>query len=143
MIDSYLSIVIGISAIILVLGLLFRYWGQPVIIAYIFAGILIGPSGFGIVTDQELMSVIGEVGVIMLLFFIGMEISLPKLLRNWRVAIVGTGATILLSIGIASLAGYALGWPFARSLLIGFVISISSTALLVKVLGEKNFSAHG
>lgn len=79
---------IGIS--IVLVCLLMKYLKQPYVIAYILAGVLIGTSGLNLINDQAALSSIGSIGVMLLLFFVGMEMSLPKLLSNWRVAILGT-----------------------------------------------------
>jgi CPA2 family monovalent cation:H+ antiporter-2 len=81
-INPNLSKFVLIGLVIVCLGLLLRYFRQPYIIAYILAGVFLGEHGFKIITDQVLITTLGEFGLILLLFFIGMEISLPGLLKN-------------------------------------------------------------
>ena len=76
-IDPYLSIFVGVSLAIVLIGLLFRFFKQPFIIAYIVTGIIIGPHALKLISDIGLITHIGNLGVVILLFFIGMEISLP------------------------------------------------------------------
>ena len=134
--DPLLPLLVEIALVVLVVGVLLRLLKQPYVIAYLIAGVLLGPYGFGTVTDQEAMTHLGAIGVVLLLFFVGMEISLPKLIVNWRVALIGTLFQILVSVGIVWLVGTRLGWPLERSILLGFVISLSSTAVVFKILEE-------
>ena len=136
-----LTILIG-SLIIVITGGILRYFKQPSIIAYILTGMLIGPSGLGWVTSNDAISKLGEIGIILLLFFIGMEVSLPEILSNWRTAIMGTNLQILLSIAMMSLFGYFFHWSASQVLLLGFVISLSSTAILIKILEDKKELQH-
>ena len=78
------------------------------------------------------------VGLVFLLFFVGMEISLKELLSNWKIPLVGTIIQIAVTVGIIFLLGTFLDWKLIRVLLIGFVISISSTAVVIKLLSEWN-----
>jgi CPA2 family monovalent cation:H+ antiporter-2 len=121
---------------ILVVGFLIHRLKQPYVVAYMIVGIIIGPHGLSLISDQLDLSKIGSIGVLLLLFFIGMEISLPHLVAHWRVAVIGTLLQILISVGILFGLGYWLDWPLAQSVLLGFVISLSSTAVVIKILQE-------
>jgi CPA2 family monovalent cation:H+ antiporter-2 len=84
---------------------------------------------------------LGEIGVVLLLFFAGMEISIPELKKRWRVPVVGTLLQIAASVGCVLAIGWWRDWPSGRVLLLGFVISLSSTAVVLKLLrdgGELN-----
>ena len=124
--------------VIIFLGMILRYFKQPYVVAYIFAGVLLGDYGFEIITDKEMINTFGEIGLILLLFFIGMEISLPDLLKNWKVATIGTTFQILGSIGLVALIGLYFEWSSARVITIGFVISLSSSAVVIKLLQDAN-----
>ncbi len=130
----YGFVILGI--IIIILGVILRYFKQPYIIAYIIAGVLLGDYGFQIITDKELITVMGDIGLILLLFFIGMEISLPDLLKNWKVAIIGTFFQILGSVALAGIIGWFLDWQMNRIITLGFVISLSSSAVIIKLLQD-------
>lgn len=134
--DPALPMVVLFALIILGLGLLMKLLKQPSIVAYIIAGIVMGPHLLGLVTDQALISRLGEFGVVMLLFFIGMEVVPEKLISSWRISLLGTFFQILLSIGLMAIVGYYFLWPLSRILLIGFVISLSSTAVVLNLFTQ-------
>ena len=132
--DPLLPRVIGAIFAILLIGLLLRRMRQPHVIVYLLAGVLLGPHGLRIFTDEAGLARIGDLGVVALLFFVGMEVSLPHLVSSWRVSIIGTILQILASIGCVAAIGAWFDWPFPRVLLLGFAISLSSTAVVVSLL---------
>jgi len=141
--NANLSAFVILGIIIVLLGAILRYFKQPYIIAYILAGVLLGDYGFEIITDQKLITTMGDIGLILLMFFIGMEISLPGLVKNWKVAILGTFVQIIASVLLVALIGYFLNWQINQIITIGFVISLSSSAIVIKLLqdsGEINSS---
>ena len=105
-------------------------------VAYIIAGILLGKSGFALVTAQAELMHLGDIGIILLLFFIGMEMSLEKPARFWLVPVLGTALQIVLSVLLVAAIGYFLAWSFVKILLLGFVTSLSSTAVILKLLQD-------
>jgi len=122
-------------------GLLMSLMRLPVFTGYILAGALLGPHGIGFLTDTALMNQLGSIGVVLLLFFIGMEISPKQLLASWRVTFVGTLLQVILSVAVVCLLGLFFDWPLARMVLIGFVISLSCSAVVIdglKSRGEMN-----
>jgi len=121
---------------ILITGLIFKTIRIPYVVSYLFVGILLGPHGIGFVKDPLLLRQFEMVGLVFLLFFVGMEISVEELFKNWKIPIVGTVIQIGVTVGIIFLLGSVLEWRFIRVLLIGFVISISSTAVVIKLLNE-------
>lgn len=135
-IDPNLTKLFLVGVVIFSLCLLLRSLRQPYAVAYILAGVMLGQHGFQILTDQVVINSLGEFGLILLLFFIGMEISLPDLLKNWKVPAFGT----LLQIGGSILAvcslGFYLGWEWKRMIVLGFVISLSSSAVVIKILQD-------
>jgi|UPI00037FA14B CPA2 family monovalent cation:H+ antiporter-2 len=133
-INSILLSIVGVIGFSLVFALLLRQAKIPPAVAYIMTGLLVGPSALGLVHDRELLDIMGELGVIMLLFFIGMEVSLPRLLAGWRVAVLGTMAQLTISVGVCSLGAWLLGWTWQAGLLYGFIISMSSTAVVLTLL---------
>lgn len=132
--EPILFAIFGISLAIVMIGLFMKIFKQPHVVTYIFAGILLGPSFFGLVNDQLLLQSMGSIGIVLLMFFIGMEVSLPRLISNWKIVIIGP----ILQVIIASIAmiifGKFLGWDLNKSILMAFVITISSTAVIVKIL---------
>lgn len=115
-------------------GIFMVRYKQPAIIGYILAGIILGPSGLGFVENREYISLLAELGVILLLYFVGMELSLRSFRVIWKLAIVAT----LAQIGGSTIAVITLsrlfGWPMEYAVLFGFCLALSSTAVAVKVL---------
>jgi len=132
--NLYKFVLLGL--IIIALGILLRYFRQPYIVAYIIAGVLMGEHGFNIITDKVLITAMGEFGLILLLFFIGMETSLLHLLKKWKLAIMGTSIQVLASVLLVGLLGYVFHWEFSRIITLGFVISLSSSAVVIKLLQD-------
>jgi CPA2 family monovalent cation:H+ antiporter-2 len=131
------SNIIGIAAVVLaalVCGLGLERLRQPALVGYILAGVLLGPSALGLVADRAQIDVLAELGVLMLLFMIGMELSLRIFKRVWRLAVIATLIQIGASVGVMLLFSKLLGLPFGLSLLLGFVVALSSTAVAIKVL---------
>ena len=118
---------------------------QSIIVAYLLTGILVGPYGLRLITSREAIELMAELGVVLLLFTIGLEFSLGKLLRM-RQIVLGAGSrqvglTILISISVA----LSLGYPWRQSVFWGFLIAASSTAIVLKLLHERQEldSPHG
>ncbi len=119
---------------------------QPLILGYVLGGVLIGPFTPGpTVRDIHVFEILAEVGVILLMYSIGLEFSFRELLRVKWVAILGGPIGILLSIGLASLVGWLLGWTPTQSIVMGAVISVASTMVLVRFLADRGElrSPHG
>ncbi len=134
--DPIMPYLVSAILMILLLGLVLRSVRQPYVIGYLIAGIILGPHGIALVEDEVLLSRLGAIGVVLLLFFIGMEVSPKKLIDNWKVAVLGTLLQIVISVGCVWPLGVWLEWPIERIVLIGFVISLSSTAVVLKLLED-------
>ncbi|NWF37054.1 cation:proton antiporter [Mariprofundus sp. KV] len=136
----HLDPVILVITIVLFFSMLMAYAAMrlklPIVVAYILTGIVIGPSGFAVIEDHDLVTRIGEIGVIMLLFFVGMEVSIPRLMQGWKVAFVGTNIQIIISV--AACVGLALlvDMTWQQGVLYGFIISLSSTAVVLRMLQD-------
>ncbi len=139
-VGSELNILLVVSGLILGLGLLLRKINQPYIIAYILAGVALGPHGIDLIDDYSSAEKTGELGLIILMFFIGMEISLPDFLSKWKIAFFGTGLQILFSFVLIFFIGYFLEWDMKREILLGFIISLSSSAVVIKFIEKNPFS---
>ena len=119
---------------------------QPLIVGYVLGGILISPFTPGpAVSDLHHFEAVAELGVVLLMFSIGLEFSLHELLRVKWVALFGGPLGILLSIGLSLGVGAWLGWNVVESVVIGSVISVASTMVLVRLLVERGElqSRHG
>src|SRR5215470_18642086 len=123
------------------LGLLAHFSRQPLILAYLLAGFFIGPCGMGWVKSQESISVISELGLIFMLFMIGLEIDLKKIVRAGRVILVAAGGQLLggclLGIMFFVAIGLSLGGGKFDALYLCVACALSSTVIIVKVLYEK------
>ena len=126
--------VVAVAA--LACGILLTRLRQPAIVGYIIAGVLLGPSGLALVEDRSLIAALAELGVLMLLFVIGMELSLRALARVWRLALVATALQIAVSVGVMLALSRLLDWSVALSILLGFVVAVSSTTVAIKILED-------
>ncbi|WP_321507921.1 cation:proton antiporter [uncultured Methanoregula sp.] len=125
-----------------ILTILLLYVGQrlkiPSIVSFLIIGILAGPYALGIVQDQSIIETIGEIGVILLLFTIGLEFSFDKLLGAWRIVVLGGTLQVVTTIVAASALMYlARGLQFPEAVFFGFLVSLSSTAIVMKILQER------
>ena len=134
------TISVAILAIVL-LCLLLKRLHQPYIVAYILVGVLLGESGIGLVERNEALEYFGEIGIILLLFFVGMEIDLPKFKEQWRVALFGTLLQVGGSVGAMVLIGYLMSWGMTLSVVLGFVVALSSSAVIIRILEERKMTA--
>ena len=136
--DPLIPPLVGVVAVVLLLGLVLQFFRQPQLVGYIITGIVIGPAGLGIVNDISMIEHLGALGVTLLLFFIGMEVSPHQLARGWRIAVFGTLFQIAISVLTTWLIGLFFDWSLSRIILLGFVISLSSTAVVLKLLKDRN-----
>ncbi len=119
-------------------GLVASRLRQPLILGYVLAGVLIGPFTPGpAVSDIRALELLAEIGVILLMYSIGMEFSLRELLQVKWVAILGGPAGIVLSIALGAGAGWLLGWSALQGVTVGAVISVASTMVLSRLLSDR------
>jgi len=123
------------------LGVVAKVLRQPIILAYLVAGFSLGPSGFGWVHDQESISTISELGLIFLLFMIGLEIDLKKIVSAGRSILITAASQILGGCILGVLFFWAIGFPISGgrfdALYLGVAAALSSTVIIVKVLYDK------
>ena len=117
-------------------GLILSRLRQPAIVGYILAGVVLGPSVLGFVTDRDQINFLAELGVLLLLFAIGMELDIRDFKPVIRFAFIGTGLQIAIASAVMFVLGYLLGWSWERSILVGFGIVLSSTAVAIKLLED-------
>lgn len=115
-------------------GIAFARLRQPAIVGYILAGVLLGPSVFGLVENRGNVQILAELGIIMLLYVIGMELSVKRFAEVWRVAMLATVLQISGSVGLMLLVHQWAGWSLGTSVLLGYVVALSSTAVVIKLL---------
>src|SRR5437879_5225365 len=119
-------------------GLLAQAVHQPLIVGYILAGVLIGPFTPGpTLSDPHTFQLFADVGVVLLMFTIGVEFSVEELLRVRKVALLGAPAGIALVALLTIPVGKLLGWTLVQSLVAGAAVSVASTMVLLKFLLER------
>jgi CPA2 family monovalent cation:H+ antiporter-2 len=109
---------------------------QPPIVGYILAGVLLGPSANAIVSDRGSIEVLADLGVMMLLFVVGMELGIRAFLVTWRLALAAVVLQTAASVGVVLLFSTFLGYSPELSILLGFVIALSSTAVAIKIMED-------
>ena len=127
-------IILGASVLVLLVSNRLRL---PPVVGLLLTGVLIGPSGLGLIPEAEAVEVFAEIGVVFLLFSIGLEVSLERLREIRRPFFLGgslqAGGTILL----AAVLGSAFGLPWRQAVFFGFVFALSSTAIVLKLYNER------
>src|SRR5262245_48884905 len=136
-IDLILTLTAGLGGA-LILGYLTQRAGLSPIAGYLLAGTLVGPNTPGFVADTQLAEQLAEIGVILLMFGVGLQFHIEELLAVRGVAIPGaiaqSGVATLLGIGLAR----AFGWDWSASLIFGMALAVASTVVLVRVLADNN-----
>ncbi len=125
-----------ITAVAVSLGFVLVRLKQPPIVGYILTGVVLGPTGFGLVSNTESVTLLAELGVIMLLFLVGMELSVRAFAAVAGLAAAVTIGQVVVALAITGIFGWLLGWPVEQILLLGFIVAISSTAVAVQMLEE-------
>lgn len=136
--EAHLAAIVAIVPIALVCGLLATWLRLPPLIGYMVAGIVVGPSGFGLVTDRGSVSGLADLGVLLLLYVLGMELSLFAFRNIWQKAAITTLIQVGGSVGIMFLVAMIFDWSNEFAVLTGFMLALSSTAVAVKLLETTN-----
>jgi CPA2 family monovalent cation:H+ antiporter-2 len=124
--------ILGLLAVVTAVGL--SRLNLPIVAGFLVAGATFGPNGFGLITDAEEIRAIADIGVVLLLFGIGLEFSLERLRFIWRSVAVGGAVQVGLTVLAVALGLAAVGEAPERALLFGFVIALSSTAIVLRAL---------
>ena len=127
-------IIVGLSIFVIYICHKIRV---PAIVGFLFTGILAGPHGLGLVKAVHEVEILAEIGVVLLLFTIGIEFSLRNLLQIRRSILIGGSLQVLLTILVTFVIARQVGQPFGQSVFIGFLISLSSTAIVLKLMQER------
>lgn len=120
----------------LVCGIAMERFRQPALVGYILAGVILGPSVFAIVENREQINVLAEMGVLLLLFIVGMELSLRSFRRIWRLTVIVTLCQIGGSVGVMILLSMVFDLKIELAILMGFIVAVSSTAVAIKLLED-------
>ncbi|HEV8702752.1 MAG TPA: cation:proton antiporter [Candidatus Polarisedimenticolia bacterium] len=130
-----LAVVMIVAGVVTVV---FQKLRQPVVLGYMIAGIIIGPHTppFPLITDQKAIETLAELGIIFLMFSLGLEFSLRRLRRVGVASLLAALLEIVMMLGAGYAIGRAFGWSEIDSMFLGAMIAISSTTIIVKALQE-------
>ncbi|PWV99272.1 CPA2 family monovalent cation:H+ antiporter-2 [Hoeflea marina] len=131
--DALVGIAIAV-AVAALLGLGFMRLRQPPLVGFILAGLVLGPTGMGLITSSESVALLAEMGVVVLLFFIGMELSVKAFVLTLRQAVLVAGGQLVVSMIFAVLLALWLRASPSEALILGFIIALSSTVVAMKML---------
>lgn len=127
-------ILLGFSAVIVFVLQKFKL---PSIIGFLLTGVIIGPFGFSLIDAVEQVEILSEIGVILLLFVIGMELSIKQLISIKKTVFIGGFFQVVVTVLVAGLVHYFLGHAWNESVFVGFLFSLSSTAIVLKTLQDR------
>ncbi|MDR3031458.1 MAG: cation:proton antiporter [Holosporales bacterium] len=128
---AHLTIIILVAA---VSGILLAKLNQPIMVGYILAGIIFGPNGFSFISSKDQIQFYSELGILLLLFVIGMELNIRSFIRMWKIPTLFTIIQVCVNAALAVLFANIFDFSIYISLLAAFIVSLSSTAAIVKVL---------
>jgi len=129
-----LALIVGLAIPVVALAHRLRV---PPLVGFLLVGVLIGPHGARLVPDAAGVSTLAEVGVVLLLFEVGLELSLSQVLRWGVTVLVAGGVQVLGTLAVAAAAGAAFGFPVGQSLFYGALIALSSTAIVSKTYADR------
>ena len=109
----------------------------PPIVGFLCAGVLVGPNTIGLVHHEEMVRELAEVGIVVLLFAVGLEVPLGQIARLRRAILLGGGVQVLGTVLAAAAVAWALGMPVPTAVFLGFLLSLSSTAASTKILVDQ------
>jgi len=130
-----LAVSLGLA---LALGLLAVRLRMPAIVGYLAAGIVIGPATPGFVADVELARELAEIGVMLLMFGVGLHFSLEDLLAVRKIAVPGAVVQMTLAAGVAMALALSWGWPAGAALVFGLALSVASTVVALRALEKEH-----
>src|SRR5512138_155250 len=133
--DLILTLTGGLAGA-LVFGYLTQRAGLSPIVGYLLAGVAVGPNTPGFVADVHLAEQLAEVGVILLMFGVGLQFHVEELLAVRRVAIPGAVVQSALATILGAVLVRAFGWPWPSGIVFGIALSVASTVVLVRVLAD-------
>ncbi len=125
-------------ALALVLGVVANKLKLPTLVGYLLAGVMVGPATPGLVVDLALSQQLAEIGIILLMFGVGLHFSLDNLLEVKRIALPGALACIALSTSLGFVAATLWGWSTGSAVVFGLCISVASTVVLMRAFEQRN-----
>jgi len=135
-------VIFGLSIVVL---LLMHRFHLPAIVGFLFTGVLCGPYALGLIKAQANVQVLANIGIILLLFIVGMEFSFKKILEYRSYFFIGGALQVGLTVLAGMAVGMGLGRPWGEALFLGFLLSLSSTAIVLRMLSDRteSDSPHG
>ena len=135
--DPVVAIAILLAAA-LVGGMIAHRLKQPIILGYLVIGVAVGPHALGFVEDLEIIETVATIGVALLMFTLGLEISISQLREVGRIGIWGGIVQILVTFSLGLVVGFTLfSWPIQQAILFGLIISLISTVVCLKLLMDR------
>ena len=135
--DLILTLTGGLAAA-LILGFVTQRLGLSPIVGYLLAGTLVGPHTPGFVADSALAEQLAEIGVILLMFGVGLQFHIEEPLAVRRVAIPGAVAQSAVATLLGALVARAFGWDWSAGVIFGMALAVASTVVLIRVLADHN-----
>lgn len=114
------------------IAFIFHRLRLPTIVGFMITGVLIGPYGLGLIKDAHAIEMLAEIGVVLLLFTIGLEFSLRRIMEMKRLVLLGGGLQVVLTAALVTGIAYLLGRPLSQAIFFGFLFALSSTAIVLK-----------
>ncbi|MGQ2964981.1 cation:proton antiporter [Methylophilus sp.] len=136
MFDSLIHLLLLLTSSVFAVGL-FRILGMPAILAYFMIGIVLGPHALGLIQDEETGRQVAEFGIVFLMFSIGLEFSLPKLYAMRKTLFGLGGGQVILTLLVSLVLGKMAGLSLTTAFIIGAALTMSSTAIVSKILMER------
>ncbi|HNJ42415.1 MAG TPA: cation:proton antiporter, partial [Acidobacteriota bacterium] len=109
----------------------------PMLIGFMLTGILIGPHGLGLIRDVHAVEILAEIGVVLLLFTVGLEFSLKSLFEMRKIVVNGGGLQVVATTAVVTLIFWMAGKPLNQGIFYGFLCTLSSTALVLKTYADR------
>jgi CPA2 family monovalent cation:H+ antiporter-2 len=134
---ALIATVAGGLGLAFLFGLIARRLRLPTIIGYLLAGVAVGPFTPGFVADAGLASQLAEIGVVLLMFGVGLHFSIADLLAVRRIAVPGAIAQIAVSTGLGGVVWHLWGWSWSNGLVFGLSLSVASTVVLLRSLEDR------
>ena len=143
--ETILRELIILLAVSLPITFLFHKAKLPALVGFLITGVLIGPHGGAVITDTSVVERLAEIGVVLLLFTVGLEFSLADILRSGRQLLLGGSLQVLLTIATVAVIAFLFRYPPPQAIFFGFLASLSSTAVVLKMYTDRAEldTAHG
>src|SRR3954470_9831885 len=136
-VDLILTLTGGLAAA-LALGYVTHRLGLSPIVGYLLAGVVVGPNTPGFVADRHMAEQLAEVGVVLLMFGVGLQFHLEELLAVRRIAVPGALVRGLVVAGLGAVAAASFGWGWRAGIVFGLALSVASTVVVMRVLADND-----